>query len=402
MRKRHDAIVVGARCAGAGLAISLARRGWDVVVFDRDRFPSTTISTHGLWPNGVARLDDLGVLDRLLAEHEVPMYESVIRGLGHETRGGFTPVGGFDRAIAPRRITLDQAGIETARAAGATVEPSTRVVGLLGSGSEEDPARGVVLADGRRIEADWVLGADGRGSTVARALGIGKERPLRGEMSMAYAYWRGIPDDGYGCFHMEVGRVLTSVAVEDGLHMLIAAGPPEMVRGTSRERRRRYLEFLCGFPETLDPDLLDRAELVTEVAVAPEPLMRGFFRRPSGPGWALVGDACHFKHPGTAQGIGDALEQAAFVAEALSGDDPGLDGYEAWRDARAAEHYEWSFTWGRFPRPEHEPIFRGWASDPEVGQDLRDSFSRLVPPSVVMSDERVARWFAEPATAEAR
>jgi 2-polyprenyl-6-methoxyphenol hydroxylase-like FAD-dependent oxidoreductase len=330
------------------------------------------------------------------------MYESVIRGLGHETRGGFTPVGGFDRAIAPRRITLDQAGIETARAAGATVEPSTRVVGLLGSGSEEDPARGVVLADGRRIEADWVLGADGRGSTVARALGIGKERPLRGEMSMAYAYWRGIPDDGYGCFHMEVGRVLTSVAVEDGLHMLIAAGPPEMVRGTSRERRRRYLEFLCGFPETLDPDLLDRAELVTEVAVAPEPLMRGFFRRPSGPGWALVGDACHFKHPGTAQGIGDALEQAAFVAEALSGDDPGLDGYEAWRDARAAEHYEWSFTWGRFPRPEHEPIFRGWASDPEVGQDLRDSFSRLVPPSVVMSDERVARWFAEPATAEAR
>ena len=45
--------------------------------------------------------------------------------------------------------------------------------------------------------------------------------------------------------------------------------------------------------------------------------MRGFFRRPNGPGWALLGDACHFKHPGTAQGIGDALEQGVFVAEAL-------------------------------------------------------------------------------------
>ena len=316
--EEHDAIVVGARCAGSALAIGLARRGWDVLVLDRDQFPSTTISTHGIWPNGVARLNELGVLDRLLAEHEVPMYESVIRGLGHEARGGFTAVDGFDRALAPRRIVLDQAGVDAAIAAGAKVEAETRVAGLIGAGTDEDPVRGVVLADGRRIGARWVFGADGRGSTVARSLNLPKERPLRGEMSMAYGYWRGIPNDGYGCFHMEVGRVLTSVPVEDGLHMLIAAGPPEMVHGTQHERRAAYLEFVRGFPETVSSDVLDRAELVTDVAIAPEPLMRGFFRRPNGPGWALVGDACHFKHPGTAQGIGDALEQGVYVAEALS------------------------------------------------------------------------------------
>lgn len=321
------------------------------------------------------------------------MYESVIRGLGHEARGGFTAIDGFDRALAPRRIVLDQAGVDAAITAGAKVEAETRVAGLIGAGTDEDRVRGVVLADGRRIGARWVFGADGRGSTVARSLNLPKERPLRGEMSMAYGYWRGIPNDGYGCFHMEVGRVLTSVPVEDGLHMLIAAGPPEMVHGTQQERRAAYLEFVRGFPETVSSDVLDRAELVTDVAIAPEPLMRGFFRRPNGAGWALVGDACHFKHPGTAQGIGDALEQGVYVAEALSGEAASLDGYEAWRDARAAEHYEWSFTWGRFPRPEHEPIFRGWASDPEVGQDLRDCFSRLVEPSVVMSRERLERWF---------
>jgi 2-polyprenyl-6-methoxyphenol hydroxylase-like FAD-dependent oxidoreductase len=175
--------------------------------------------------------------------------------------------------------------------------------------------------------------------------------------------------------------------------MLIAAGPPEMVHGTQHERRSTYLEFVRGFPETISPDLLDRGELVTDVAIAPEPLMRGFFRRPNGPGWALVGDACHFKHPGTAQGMGDALEQGVYVAEALSSAAGTLDGYEDWRNARAAEHYEWSFAWGRFPRAEHEPIYRGWASDPNAGQDLRDCFSRLVQPSVVMSDERLARWF---------
>jgi 2-polyprenyl-6-methoxyphenol hydroxylase-like FAD-dependent oxidoreductase len=114
-----------------------------------------------------------------------------------------------------------------------------------------------------------------------------------------------------------------------------------------------------------------------------------------------VGDAGHFKHPGTAQGIGDALEQSVYVAEALSSGDGNLDGYEAWRDGRSAEHYEWSFAWGRFPRTEQEPIFRGWATEPDAGQDLRDCFSRLVEPSTVMSKERLARWFGTTQRADA-
>src|SRR5947209_4604078 len=129
---QHDAVVVGARCAGSALAIELARRDWDVVLVDRDRFPSTTISTHGLWPNGLARLEKLGVLDTLRARHELPLYEVRFRGLGHEITGPFTPVDGYDRAAAPRRIALDQAGIDTALAAGAKGTFGRRVVDLIG------------------------------------------------------------------------------------------------------------------------------------------------------------------------------------------------------------------------------------------------------------------------------
>ncbi|MEK6277077.1 MAG: NAD(P)/FAD-dependent oxidoreductase [Actinomycetota bacterium] len=393
--REHDAVIVGARCAGSALAIDLAKRGWDVLLVDRDEFPSTTISTHGLWPNGLAHLERLGVLDRLRSEHELPLYQSRFRGLGHEIVGGFTPVDGFDRAAAPRRIVLDKAGIDVALKAGAKGAFGRRVVGLIGSGTEEDPARGVVLEDGERIGARWVFGADGRGSAVAKLLGIPKERPMRGEIAISYAYWEGIPNDGYGSMQIELDRVLNRVPVEDGLHMLIANGTPELTRGTQDERERKYVQMLRTFPETIDPELLDEARMVTEVAVAPEPLMQGFFRRAAGPGWALVGDAGHFKHPGTAQGIGDAFEQALYVAEALSGSKPSLDGYEEWRDARAAEHYDWSFAWGRFPRPgTGEVLFRGWATEPDAGQDLRDCFSRQVEPSQLMSKERLARWFA--------
>ena len=48
-RSTHDVIVVGARCAGAATAMLLARQGHDVVVVDRSRPRSDTLSTHGIY-----------------------------------------------------------------------------------------------------------------------------------------------------------------------------------------------------------------------------------------------------------------------------------------------------------------------------------------------------------------
>jgi len=81
---------------------------------------------------------------------------------------------------------------------------------------------------------------------------------------------------------------------------------------------------------------------------------------------------------------------------------PSLEGYEEWRDARAAEQYEWSFAWGHFPRPgTGEALFRGWATEPDAGQDLRDTFSRTVQPSQLNTKERLARWFDSSSTTAA-
>ena len=394
-----DSVIVGARCAGSTLAIALAERGWDVLLVDRDTFPSDTVSTHIFYPNTLARFEQLGVLDALRESHTLPSLEWRVVGLGHEITGKFTPVGGFDYASSARRITLDQAIVDTALAAGAEGRFGERVVDLIGAGTEADPVSGVVLESGERIKAKWVFGADGRGSTVAGRLGIEKERGQQGEIAFLFAYWDGIPDDGYGTLDIKQDRMISRWAVEDGLHILVATGDAEFTRGTKEERLRRYHEVLRSFPETIPPDQLDRGTLISELVVAPESLMRGFFRRPSGPGWALLGDAAHFKHPGTAQGICDAVEQAIYIAEHLSTPSSDLDGYASWIDGRAAEHYDWSFAWGRFPRPESENLFRGWEAEPDAAQDLRDTFSRQVEPSAAMSEERLARWFAGAAAA---
>ena len=391
-----DAVIVGARCGGSTLAIELAKRGWDVLVVDRDRFPSETVSTHFVYPNTVARFEQLGVLDALRAEHDVPLVANRMIGLGHEIAGSFTQIGGFDKCIGPRRSVLDTAIVETALAAGAEVRLGERVVDLINGDAEDDSVSGVLLENGDRVRAKWVFGADGRASTVAGKLGLEKERPQQGEVAFLFGYWSGIPDNGYMTLLAREDAIGNRWAIEDGLHILIAGGRAELTKGTTEERQRKYLEALGRMPELIEPELLDRAELVSEITVAPESLMRGFFRRPAGPGWALLGDACHFKHPATAQGINDAVEQAIYIAERLSAADGSLDEYEAWRDARAAEHYDWSFAWGRFPQPEKAgPLFRGWASEADAGQDLRDTFSRRLEPSEVMTPERLARWFAD-------
>jgi flavin-dependent dehydrogenase len=74
----------------------------------------------------------------------------------------------------------------------------------------------------------------------------------------------------------------------------------------------------ASLARTILPDWLEQAERISDVRVAPETMLRGFFKQPAGPGWALLGDAGHFKHPGSAQGICDAIERALHLAEGRS------------------------------------------------------------------------------------
>ena len=73
----YDVIIVGTRCAGAALALLLARAGHTVLAIDRAAFPSDTVSTHFLWPRTTAFLAKWGLLDRLAATG-CPAWESAM------------------------------------------------------------------------------------------------------------------------------------------------------------------------------------------------------------------------------------------------------------------------------------------------------------------------------------
>ena len=393
-----DAVIVGARCAGSTLAIALANRGWDVLLVDRDTFPSETISTHGIYPNTLARFEQLGVMDRLRASHEVPLLASRYIGLGNEVAGLYTSIDGYDRMAVPRRSALDKAIVDTALAAGAEGRFGERMVDLIGSGTDEDPVSGVVLESGDQVKAKWVFGADGRGSTVAGKLGIEKERQQQGEVSFLFAYWSGIPDDGYGTLEVHEREFASRAAVEDGLHMLIAMGDAEFTRGTQAEREQRYVEHLRHFPETIEPGVLERAEMVTDVVVAPESLMRGFFRQAHRPGVGIGRRRLTLQASGHRAGDrrwGRAVRLRRRSALRILIRPDGLRVLARRSSFRALRLV---VLLGPLPsRRDGREALAGMGEDPDAGQDLRDSFSRLKEPSEVLTKERLAGWFADPA-----
>ena len=168
---RYDAIVIGARCAGSPTGMLLARKGYRVLVVDRATFPSDTLSTHILHPPGAAALKRWGLLDRL-ASTGCPPIGTYTFDFGAFTIAGAPGTDDSPIAYCPRRTVLDKLLVDAASEAGAELREGFTV---------ED----VVIEDGRVIGirghdnggatvtelADVVVGADGRYSLVAKAVG---------------------------------------------------------------------------------------------------------------------------------------------------------------------------------------------------------------------------------------
>jgi 2-polyprenyl-6-methoxyphenol hydroxylase-like FAD-dependent oxidoreductase len=100
--RRYDAIVVGARCAGAPTAMLLARKGYRVLALDRATFPSDTVSTHLIHPPGVNALRRWGLLDRVVATG-CPAIHTYAFDYGAFALTGSPGADRADVAYAPRR-----------------------------------------------------------------------------------------------------------------------------------------------------------------------------------------------------------------------------------------------------------------------------------------------------------
>ncbi len=98
----YDAIIIGARCAGAPTAMLLARLGYRVLLVDRVTFPCDTFRSHALIPQAMSCLKRWGLLDDVIATGCAPIRDITMDLGDFSLKGSFPVFDGLSEAYAPR------------------------------------------------------------------------------------------------------------------------------------------------------------------------------------------------------------------------------------------------------------------------------------------------------------
>lgn len=383
-----DVAIVGARCAGTAAASALAQAGRKVIVLDRAKFPSDTLSTHVFFPSGVDELRRAGALDRVLALDPPRIRRAALSVPGVKWYENFRAIGGTAFGISVPRVLQDVELVAAAREQGADVREGCQVHELIWEGGR---VAGVRFADSDgapgELRAKFVIGADGRRSSIAAL--VGSWRPYRASRNGRGMVFRYMDDPRAGEWEGETmwqWREGKSVAMAfpcaPGPRLLVLfMGARDEVSEARRDPEGHWQAKLGQHPE-----LAERCAGATNLSkVRSTADTPAYFRASSGPGWALAGDAGHFKDPVIGQGMRDAMWMGRTLAEAivplledLGEVDAASRRWEHARDIECLPAYHWANSETRVR--DVSPLFSAaLALFPVDGQEpsISDTFSRL-------------------------
>ena len=400
--ERHDVVIVGGRLAGTTAAAALARRGRDVVVLERTTFPSDTLSTHVLFAGGVEEMRRMGAFERIAALDPSYMRHLQVHFDGETLMDEhWSAIGRTNYVLCVPRPQQDAILVDVARDHGADIREGTEFLDVLWRGGR---ACGVRYrdADGRERElhAKLVIGADGRRSSVAAR--VGAWQPYRASRNGRGLVFRYLDDPRAGT---QLGETLSQWRDGTSVCMTFPSAPrPRMVAlvmGPAADvaRARKDPDGVWAEFERRHPGWAQRIAGATNLSkLRSTGDVPAFFRPSSGPGWALAGDAGHFKDPVIGQGQRDALWMGRTLGEAVEPvlDDPGaLDAatrrWEQARDEECLSAYHFANLETRIQ--EQSPVLKE-AARQSLGDrtpDLGDVFQRARSQQEVLTLGRLAR-----------
>ena len=311
-----DVVIVGAGPAGSATAILLAERGFTVMLLDKAAFPRPKICGEYLSPEASRILDRLGGLKDADAAGAQPLSGiRIIAPDGTRLDGAYPTAGPWrayrQHALAVPREILDALLLERARSLPVTVAERQRVTGLLVEGDRvvglraEDP-------EGRSYEvrSRLLVGADGRGSIVARALGLLRPHRLR-RMALVQHVGGLAGFDGRGEIYVDPPdyAILNPVAPDRvNLGLVVPLRHAVAFRGRMEmffHARLKQLRHLSPRLEGMRP--VGRLRVLGPLAYRVD--------EPRHAGVALVGDAAGVFDPFTGEGLYTALRSAELLAE---------------------------------------------------------------------------------------
>lgn len=400
MPDRSDVVIAGASIAGCTLATLLGRQGVSVTVLEKSPKPEhyKRMCTHFIQAGGTPVLERLGVLGTM------ERAGAVRNGLELWTDGGgWAVMPGDDHGWSIRREKLDPMLREqAARTPNVTMRQGVTVTGVTRDAAGRPAGLRGRTTGGETVAVDAavVVGADGRGSAVARLAGIPGRVLPHGRIGYMTYYeglertatdpthaqmWLG-PDTFY-CFPNDDGLTIAAAFVRRDQLARFKADPEAAMH--------------AGFARLPDgPDFTNATRVGPMIGKVDMPNVR---RPAARPGIAFAGDAAQASDPLWGVGCGFALQSAEWLADELAGaftagtdPDPALERYRRRHRRMLLGHHMMmcDFSTGRDLNPFERLLFRGAAHDERTAALMSDVAARRVPFDRIMTPRRTARAVA--------
>ncbi len=305
-----DVAVVGGGPAGCSAAISLARAGLKVVLYEARTYPHDKMCGEFLSPECEAVLGALGLQDRLAALNPVPIHSARITapdGTVWQTRL-------TGRALGLSRKTLDAALAEEAERAGVSVCQAASVTGLTGSLLEGFELEVSGLQSSSTVCARAVIAAHGKRSAFDRLLGrkfLGKRQPF----VALKAHFHGPPVPNRIELHSFPGGYCGMSEIEGGAQvacLLVQEKVFQRRRGQGADGVDGFITWMMGQNENLH-SWLQAAERIQDrwISIAQVPFGRKTLMERD---ILMSGDAAGLIVPLAGNGIAMALESGRLAA----------------------------------------------------------------------------------------
>ncbi|MCL8015539.1 NAD(P)/FAD-dependent oxidoreductase [Streptomyces sp. AS02] len=403
----YDVVINGASVAGCAAAILYARRGARVALLERRSGMSAhkVLCTHYIQASAYPVMAELGLAEALDGIGAVRNSADYWTKWGWikpeaETGPGVLPHGYSVRreSLDPllRRMAAGTPGVDlkTGHTVNELIAEGDRVVGVAGTSAEGTFA----------VRAELVVGADGKDSTVARLAGAPAETADNNRFSY-FAYFRGIPHPegrrSARVYYLDPDNAYV-MPNEDGVTVIAAVLSKARLDEFRDDIEGAYRNFVRSLPE--GPDI-DKAEMISKViGTLNYPLIS---RRPSGAGYALIGDAALTSDPLSAVGCAWAMQSASWLvgatSDALLGNgelDTALTAYTERHAVETGAHHHLIADYAQ-ARPFNEIeafMFEAAARDSRLAQHFHTFGSRLMTledfmaPDVVAHAEKVNGW----------
>lgn len=313
----HDVVVIGGGPGGSTAATLLARKGFSVVLLERERFPRFQIG-ESLLPYNNDLFDRLGVTSQLAQGRFFPKYGAeFVTG-----DGAVSNIFRFDSNLAERyhssfqvkRADFDHLLLRNAAASGVEVREETPVTSV----DLSDPKRAVVkTTSGETLEARFVVDASGHSALLGNRVG-GKQPVEELKKVATFAHYRNVRlRDG-----RDAGNTII-VVLQNGWFWMIPLADDVTSIGLVVDRDHFTS---CGLtPEQLLDHTIATTPFVAERMTGSDRTTQVYVRRDfsfqmrnvAGENYALVGDAAGFLDPIFSTGVFIAMKSADVASEAI-------------------------------------------------------------------------------------